>query len=73
MINTLQTDILKLTVSERLQLIDELWESIAATPEAVPLTDAQMAELDRRLELHEKNPDAGEPWEVVRERLGKKK
>ena len=61
-------DFSKLSVSERIQLAEDLWDSI---PEAadLPLTDAQKAELDQRLEDLEQHPDAGEPWEVVRARL----
>ena len=61
-------DFSKLSVAERIQLAEDLWDSI---PEAadIPLTEAQKAELDRRLEDLERDPDAGEPWEVVRARL----
>ena len=61
-------DFSKLSVAERIQLAEDLWDSI---PESVDnaLTDAQKAELDRRLEDLEQHPDAGEPWEVVRARL----
>jgi len=63
-----QFDFSKLSVAERIQLAEDLWDSI---PEAaqIPLTEAQKAELDRRLEDLERDPDAGEPWEVVRARL----
>jgi len=40
-------DIGSLTPAERLRLIDDLWESLASTPEAVPLTPLQRDELDR--------------------------
>jgi putative addiction module component (TIGR02574 family) len=43
-------DIDKLAPEERLQLIGDLWESLRRTPEDVPLTLAQAAELDRRLD-----------------------
>lgn len=43
--------------------------SIAAIPEAVPLSEDQKMELDRRLEAYHRNPDAGSPWIEVRERL----
>ena len=62
-------DFSKLSVSERIQLAEDLWESITEEGADVPLTDAQKAELDRRLDDLEGNPDAGEPWEVVRARL----
>ena len=61
-------DFSKLSVAERIRLAEDLWDS---TPESaeIPLTDAQKAELDRRLEDLEQHPDAGDPWEVVRARL----
>jgi putative addiction module component (TIGR02574 family) len=62
-------DLLELSVSERIQLVQELWDSIVAVPESVQLTEAQKQELDRRLEAYHQNPDAGSPWELVRERI----
>lgn len=65
-------DLLKLSVSERIQLVEDLWDSIAAEQENVPVTDAQKEELERRLEEHEADPDSAVPWSEVRERLFKK-
>ncbi len=45
-------EILNLGVKERLELIEEIWDSIAEHPEAVPLTVAQRKELDRRKRVH---------------------
>jgi len=53
----------RLSVEERLALVEELWDSIAA---ATPLTDAQRAELDRRLADHEAHPDEVVSWEEVK-------
>ncbi len=53
----------QLSVEERLALVEELWDSIA---EATPLTDAQRAELDRRLADHEADPDGVVPWEDIK-------
>ena len=52
----------RLSVAERLTLVEELWESIAAS---TPITGAQRAELDRRLADHEANPDDVVSWEEV--------
>lgn len=63
-------DFRRLTVAERLQLVEDLWDSIAAeSPEAVPLTDAQRAELDRRLAAHAADPGAAVPWPDVQREL----
>ena len=52
----------RLSVAERLILVEELWDSIAAS---TPITDAQRAELDRRLADHEANPEDVVSWEEV--------
>ena len=62
-------DLLELSASERIQLVEDLWDSILAVPESVQLTEAQKQELDRRLDKYHQNPDAGSPWELVRERI----
>lgn len=53
----------KLSVEERIALVEELWDSIS---EDTPLTEAQRAELDRRLEEHKRNPGDVVPWEVIK-------
>jgi putative addiction module component (TIGR02574 family) len=53
----------KLSVAERLALVEELWDSIA---EETPLTGTQRAELDRRLQDHRSNPDDVVPWESIK-------
>ena len=65
------SDLLELSISERIQLVADLLDSIATVPEAVSLTEAQKQELDRRLDAYHKNPDAGSPWESVKERIRK--
>ena len=62
-------DILELSIAERMQIVEDIWDSIAAVPEAVPLSEELKKELDRRLEDYHLNPDAGSPWIAVRERL----
>jgi len=69
---TTDLDISKLSVAERIQLAEDLWDSVAAETGDLPLTDAQIAELDRRLDDLEHNPDAGESWDVVRARIQKR-
>jgi putative addiction module component (TIGR02574 family) len=67
--NTPLDELLKLSVPERIQLAEDLWDSIAAKPGALLLTDTQRAEIDRRLAEHGRNPEAAIPWEEVRTRL----
>jgi putative addiction module component (TIGR02574 family) len=59
----------RLSVDERLSLIDELWDSIATAPESIALTEAQREDLRRRLDAYRDDPKAGAPWEEVRARL----
>jgi len=68
--NTLtKADVLNLSVPERIQLVEDIWDSIAEVPEEVGLTEEQKAELDRRLDAYHRNPDEGSPWGLVRERI----
>jgi putative addiction module component (TIGR02574 family) len=64
-------DLLALPVADRLRLVEDLWDSIAEVPESVNLTDAQRAELDRRLEAYHQDPASGSPWNEVKERIQK--
>ena len=65
-------DVLKLTPEERLTLVEEIWDSIAAVPEAIQLTDAQRRELEARLAEHRATPDAASPWRGVAARVRQK-
>lgn len=56
----------KLSRDERLALVQELWDSIAAEPGPSLLTDAQREELRRRVADADANPDDGIPWEQVK-------
>ena len=56
----------RLSVEERLALVEDLWDSSAEESAATSLTDAQRAELDRRLAEHEANPNDVVPWEDVK-------
>lgn len=67
-----ETDFRKLSIAERLQLVEDIWDSIAQDTEALPLTDAQKAELDRRLDQYRQDPDSAVSWEQVREELRKR-
>lgn len=67
--NVSREELQKLPVAERLELVEELWDSIARDSDQLTLTPAQMEELDRRLADYEKNPEEGVPWEEVRDRI----
>ena len=62
-------EVLSLSVEERLALLEYLWESIVDHPEAVPLTDEQRRELDRRLTSYRRDKNPGSPWHIVKSRI----
>lgn len=55
----------KMSATDRLRLIDEIWESLEQEAEVEPLTETQRSEIDRRLANADANPEAGIPWEQV--------
>jgi putative addiction module component (TIGR02574 family) len=63
------SEILKLSVDERIQLVEDIWDSIAADPRDLVIPDEQTEELDRRLDEAAANPGQGRPWSEVRDRL----
>jgi len=56
----------RLPIDERLALVEDLWDSIAADSAALPLTEAQRLELERRIEQDDAHPDDVVPWEQVK-------
>jgi putative addiction module component (TIGR02574 family) len=67
--NTSLTEIIQLSISERLQLVEDIWDSITAIPGAIPLTDEQKKELDHRLLEYKLQPGTGIPWDKVKEKI----
>lgn len=66
------SDVLELSVPERVRLAQAIWDSVESTPEAIPVTRAEREELDRRWEAYQRDPDAGFSWaEVKAELLGR--
>jgi len=51
----------QLPVEERIKLVEDLWDSIAADQHVLPLTDEQKAELDRRLDAYDVDKNRGRP------------
>jgi putative addiction module component (TIGR02574 family) len=58
-----------LSLPERLQLVEDLWDSIAAEAETLPLSDWQKAELDRREAEYRQNPNLASTWEEAKQRI----
>ena len=62
-------DIKKLSVAERILLVEDIWDSISTSGEELPITDEQKKELDSRLEAYKKNPDEGKSWKEVKDNI----
>jgi putative addiction module component (TIGR02574 family) len=62
-------DILELPVQERIQIVEMIWESIAAVPHDIEVSSELKIELEARLADFEKNPEAGYSWDQVKAHL----
>jgi len=58
-----------LSVAERIELVEDLWDSIAEVPESVELSEEEKALLSSRLDSYHKNQAAGSPWSEVKARM----
>ena len=65
------TDTLNLSIAERIQLVEDIWDSIAAEADSVQLSENEKKILDKRLEAYHLNPAAGSPWKEVFKRITK--
>jgi len=61
--------VFELTLSEKLQLLEDLWDRIALVPDPIPVLDWQKEELARRKAIYLQNSDSGSSWEAVKERI----
>jgi len=71
--NVTVADTLRLSIPERIQLVEEIWDTIADQTEAVELTEADKKIIDERLEAYHRDPNAGSGWENVYQRIISKK
>ncbi len=62
-------NIKKLSVSERILIVEDIWDSIISSEEDFPITDEQKNELDSRLEAYHKNPKKGKSWKEVKNNI----
>lgn len=58
-----------LPVSERIQIVEDLWDTIAAECELMKLTDAQRDELKLRLDRLDRSPHEGTEWATLKARI----
>ncbi len=61
--------ILDLPLPDQLQLVEDLWDHIAASEEPLPVPDWQKDELDRRKRTLEENPDSAIPWDDAKNQI----
>jgi putative addiction module component (TIGR02574 family) len=66
----LKIEISQLSIAERIQLAEDLWDSILDRQDEIELDSAQQQELDRRIDRYRQDPTAGATWETVKQRLG---
>ena len=67
--NSSGPSIFDLSPSEKLQLVEDLWDDLASTPEDVPVHDWQKQELARRKANLQRNPQSALPWDEVKQRV----
>ena len=69
MSQALVADILELPVQERIQLVELIWESVAAFPQALIVSPEIKADLTARQQDFERDPEAGYSWDQVKAKL----
>ena len=63
------TDTLDLSVPERIQLVEDIWDTVTAETESIQLTKEEKEVIDERLDAYHENPNLGSPWEDVYKRI----
>ena len=64
-------DILKLSIPERILLVEAIWDSITEKDELVEISSETRRLLDKRLAAHKNNPEEGSSWNEVKGRIKK--
>lgn len=59
------TDTITLSIPERIQLVEDIWDTIATESEVVELTEDEKRIIDERLDAYHRNPELGSPWRDV--------
>ncbi len=71
--STLMAYLKKMPISERIQLVEDIWDTIATVPSGshptLKLSRPELVELNRRRDAHRADPASGIPWEDVRSKL----
>jgi putative addiction module component (TIGR02574 family) len=61
--------IVEIPIDQRIQLVEDIWDSIAAIPQSVKIPDWHKKELEKRLEDFHADPEGVSPWAEVKERI----
>ncbi len=62
-------DTLSLSIPDRIQLVEDIWDTIASQAEGVELTDEEKKLIDERLEAYHRDPQVGSSWNEVYQRI----
>ena len=63
------TETLELPIAERIEIVAEIWDSIAKNPDDIEVNEATLELLRKRLSEHKADPEDGSPWEEVKGRI----
>lgn len=63
------SDIASMPIDERIQLVGDIWNSIAELPESVSVPEWHKEELEKRLDACRADPTEGSPWLEVKDKL----
>ncbi len=66
-------EIFELSVAKRIQIVEDIWDSINNAPGELPLSEAEKLELDKRLESYRQNQNEGIEWETLKKNLSQTK
>ncbi len=53
-------------IQQRIQLVEDIWDSIAGMPQAVEMPEWHKQELENRLAAYHANPKEGSPWQALK-------
>lgn len=63
------TDTLDLSIPERIQLVEDIWDTIALDANSIELTETDKKIIDERLDAYHRDPNVGSPWDDVLKRM----
>lgn len=63
------TDTLELSIPERIQLVEDIWDTITEKASSIELTNEEKSIIDKRLEKYHQSPESSYPWEYIYKRI----